>query len=391
MLQTRHNSRRQSTGNTSVTSYPHEAMPLTIAASTETTLPWLRDPVGAHAAWRRTLTWKRDVETGSSAPPYTEHSTKLYQSFWGKYCRWLASKALRLDKVKPEHVESFLDSLHGRRGEPASVRTMRTYLAEIHRVYQHLVATRVVKANPAGVVLERKRSKAETRFETDPPLPFSPTFLAAYEKMAEVMFKEERAELRKGWTPARNLALRLLVADCGLKLSEVCKLVPRNVTLKDDGTIVIRAPGHRQVVARTVTGRPALAKAMQRWVDARSALRIVQLRSAPDDGARRSNRLFLGQADVLKGRDLVGGGLGAACSPIAPDLAERAVTSCVKRTLEQLGHQAPAFGPQLVRNAYGARLILEGKSDAEISALLGMKTTFTARALREKLVSNAPG
>lgn len=43
-----------------------------------------------------------------------------------------------------------------------------------------------------------------------------------------------------------------------------------------------------------------------------------------------------------------------------------------------------------MRNAYGARLIMDGKSDIDNSALLGMKTTFTALALREKLVAKAP-
>ena len=37
--------------------------------------------------------------------------------------------------------------------------------------------------------------------------------------------------------------------------------------------------------------------------------------------------------------------------------------------------------------AYAARLIHEGMNDADLSDQLGMKTTFTARALREKLQS----
>lgn len=361
-------------------------MSRTIVVSTARGLPWLQNPVQAHKDWRSTLSWKRAGDEGDTGGPlYTEHSNKLYQSFWGKFCRWMAGKSLKLDQVKQAHIEEFLGSLRGRKNAPASVRTMRTYLAEINRVFTHLQATGVVRANPAAVVLDQKRSKTETRFEIDPPLPPGPTFLAAYEKMAAKMFVEERALLRRGWTPARNLALRLLVAECGVKLSEVCKLIPRNITIKDDGTVVIRSPGHRQVSARTLVGKRQLANALKRWIEIRSKLRIVRTRSAIEDGARVSNRLFLGQADAILAADLVGGGLGAARSPIAPDLAERVVKSCVQRTLEALGHQAAFHGPQFVRNAYAARLIHGGMNDADVSDQLGMKTTFTARAIREKL------
>ena len=361
-------------------------MPHTVAVSSEARLPWLQDPVEAHRQWRSTLSWKKASDIADAdAPRYTAHSNNLYQSFWGKFCRWLASRSLRLDEVRQAHIESFLDALRGRDDAPASVRTMRTYLAEIHRVFTHLHATGVLASNPASVVLDRKRRQPETRFETDPPLPPGPTFLAAYERMAAELFEEESRQLPSGWTPARNLALRLVVAECGLKLSEVCKLIPRNVTIQADGSVVIRSPGHRQVEARTLVGRPHLGQALQQWLEARSMLRVVRTRRERDEHARVSNRLFLGQADMVQSAELVGGGLGAACSPVAPDLAERVVTSCVKRTLEVLGHEAAFHGPQLVRNAYAARLIQGGLSDAEVSAQLGMKTTFTARAIRDKV------
>lgn len=49
-------------------------------------------------------------------------------------------QGLRLDRVKAEHIESFLDSLRGRRSEPARVRTallndveQRSRLFSIHK------------------------------------------------------------------------------------------------------------------------------------------------------------------------------------------------------------------------------------------------------------------
>ena len=369
-------------------------MPRTVVTSRETALPWLQDPLGAHQQWRASLSWTRGAKAtdayadGDGTSGYTEHSNKLYQSFWGKFCHWMAGRSLKLDQVKQHHVEAFLETLRGRDGKaPASVRTMRTYLAEINRVYAHLQERGIVRGNPAMVVLEAKRMKPATQLQTDPPLPPSgPVFLAAYEKVAAAMYREEIAQSPDAWTPARNLALRLVVAECGLKLAEVCKLIPRNITLYENGKVEILTPGHRRVRARTVEGGPRLAKAVKQWLKMRSELKVVQLKRAQDEGGRKSNRLFLGQAGVMK-RDL--GNLVIkdkhACSPVAPDLAERIVTACVKRTLEQLGHQAASYGPQFVRNAYAARLIARKNSDDYVSGQLGMATNFTVRAIREKL------
>ncbi|WP_454912910.1 site-specific integrase [Variovorax gossypii] len=364
-------------------------MATTITISRERHLPWLQDPVEAHRQWRSTLTWKRGAEADSAnAPTFTPATNRVYQAFWAGFCRWCAlpTQALKLDQVRSAHIEAFLQQLGGRNDAPASVRTMRTSLAEINRVYTHLEATGVVRVNPAAVVLERIRGRRETRFDTDPPLPPSGvSFLQAYRAAAAEMFEEEQAQMPGAWTPARNLALRLVVSECGLKLSEVCKLIPRNVTINDDGTVTIRSPGHRQVLARTVTGPAVLGQALANWIALRGTLRIVQLRRNDEGEGRRSNRLFLGQADNMRASQVVGGGLGSACSPVAPDLAERVVSGCVKRALAQLGHEAPFHGPQVVRNAFAARLIQQGFNDAMVSHQLGMKTSFTARAIREKL------
>jgi site-specific recombinase XerD len=362
-------------------------MATTTSISRERHLPWLQDPVEAHRLWRSTLTWKRGAEADSaSAPTFTDASNRVYQSFWGGFCRWCAAQSLKLDQVRSTHIEIFLQQLSGRHNAPASVRTMRTYLAEINRVFDHLEANDVVRTNPAAVVLERVRGRRETRFDTDPPLPPSGVrFLEAYRAAAAAMFAEEEAQLPGAWTPARNRALRLVVSECGLKLSEVCKLIPRNVTVKSDGTVVIRSPGHRQVLARTVMGPAILGQALAAWIKLRNTLRIVQLQRNAEGEGRRSNRLFLGQADMMRASTVVGGGLGSACSPVAPDLAERVVSECVKRALADLGHEAPFHGPQVVRNAFAAGLIQQGLDDATVSFQLGMKTSFTARAIREKL------
>lgn len=40
--------------------------------------------------------------------------------------------------ITTSHIEDFLGSLRGGKNAPANVRTMRTYLAEIYRVFTHL-------------------------------------------------------------------------------------------------------------------------------------------------------------------------------------------------------------------------------------------------------------
>ena len=309
-------------------------------------LPWSENPLQAHKEWRATLSWKRiEDESNADAPLYTEHSNKLYQSFWGSSAA--GSPASRFGSTRsgrPTSRPSWI--LRGRKKAPASVRTMRTYLAEINRVFTHLQASASCAPIPAAVVLERKRARPRPASQPIPHClrPNLPGRLRE-DGRADVR-RGARSSFADGWTPARNLALRLVVAECGLKLSEVCKLIPRNITVRHDGTVVIRSPGHRQVAGAHAGREAPLANALKRWIEKRpkhAADRPVP-RGRSRKGPAHSNRLFLGQADIVPAADLVGGGLGAARSPIAPDLAERVVTSCVKRTLEELGTRPRSMG-----------------------------------------------
>lgn len=134
-------------------------MARTITTSSARSLPWLQSPLQAHKEWRATLSWSHAGDENSGDALYTDHSNKLYQSFWSKFCRWLAGQSVRLDQVRQSHIDVFLGTLRGRKNAPARV--------------------------------------------------------------AERMYREELAEVPRGWTPTRNLALRLIVAECGLKLSEI--------------------------------------------------------------------------------------------------------------------------------------------------------------------------
>ena len=62
-----------------------------------------------------------------------------------------------------------------------------------------------------------------------------------------------------------RLGVRLFEREArGLKLTEVCKLIPRNITIQRDGTVVIRSPGHRQVATRTLAGPPPKSRRLRR-------------------------------------------------------------------------------------------------------------------------------
>ncbi|TAL65658.1 MAG: hypothetical protein EPN79_10770 [Burkholderiaceae bacterium] len=337
----------------------------------------------AHRRWRATLSWQKSREDGQDGKRYAEHSNLLYFSLWGKFCRWLAGHRLHLHQVRAEHIDAFLTSLRGRGDTPASIRTIRTYLAEIHRVYAHLVVCGLVAQNPAAPVLDRRRQ--QSRFDSQPVLPSAAAFLDAYERTALTMLHEEMRAAPRSWAPARNAALRLVVSECGLKLSEICKLIPRNVTLQGDGSVVINAPGHRQVASRKLTGRELLAGALGHWLPIREGLTVRHTRLADP---RTPKRLFLGAPTQSSGRaedqgKVPAGKIGR--SPIAPDLAERVIKDCVLRTLESIGIKAEFQGPQLVRNAYAARLIALGVPDTQVSRQLGMKSNFTVQAIKKIL------
>ncbi|MEB0114344.1 site-specific integrase [Variovorax sp. RTB1] len=335
-----------------------------------------------------TATGALDFDT--SEREYAPHSLRLYLSLWRVFCAYIAGKRLRLDQVRSMHIHAFLDQLSGRKpGQPASVRTRRTYLAEIDRVYRHLVLdVRILAANPATPVLEHARRHHVIRNE---PAIARPGFLAAYERAAALLYREELARSPGSWEPSRNLAMRLVASQCGLTLKELCKLIPANVTPRADGNVEIHAPGHRLILTRRLLGTARLADALALWKEQRDTLTIE--RSAA--GGRGPVRLFLTAPEGrprLGGEHTTAGGTTRRVgrTPIAENVAERVIGECVKRTAADTGVPAYFNGPRFVRTAFAAQLLYEGVPDADIGNRLGLRTMFTVAGIKARMGAFTP-
>lgn len=357
--------------------------------------PWLRNPVDAHAAWLRTRDWTgvKTKKSGSYAP----HSVAQYESCWRGFCKNLATKRLRLDQVKAPDIDAFLDQLPGRKpGQPASVRTRRTYLAEINRVFAHLVHEGLFSLNPATTVLTHHQRHHVIKNE---PAVAPPGFLAAYERAADELYREELERAPRSWEPARNLALRLVASQCGLTLKEICKLIPANVRPRPDGNVEIQPPGHRLVQPRTLLATSRLAQALEGWNAKRAGLtirkaadeRLAGAAAASDPAARTTSRapvrLFLASVEGRAQRSdapLIAART-VARSPISEYLAESIITACVKRTMANTGRQAHINGPRYVRTAFAAQLLYDGIPAEEVGQRMGLRTQFTVSGIKAKM------
>ena len=67
--------------------------------------------------------------------------------------------------------------------------------------------------------------------------------------------------------------------------------------------------------------------------------------------------------------------------PLKPDT----LLKCVRTALQRAGLSAADESPRLLRNTYGRRHIAAGKSDEQVSNLLGLSSHRTVTRLRQTL------
>jgi integrase len=83
------------------------------------------------------------------------------------------------------------------------------------------------------------------------------------------------------------------------------------------------------------------------------------------------------------------GPVGAGCSAIPVDrnkpLSNWTLISIVKAQLEAIGFEGPEMGPRVLRITYARRKLLEGRTDEDVSALLGLVSLRTVHRIRQTM------
>jgi integrase/recombinase XerD len=66
-------------------------------------------------------------------------------------------------------------------------------------------------------------------------------------------------------------------------------------------------------------------------------------------------------------------------------ISDWTLTHIVKAALEAVDFKAREMGPRLLRNTYARRKLLQGRSDSDVSALLGLVSLRTVHRIRQTM------
>lgn len=148
-------------------------------------------------------------------------SAVVYEAMFNKYLQHLAARRLNLVEVNASHVDAFLiGELSGNTKE-----TIWRYLRLLERVYDHLVQSRILEANPVTLWVHSRQSAGESpKVGRDSEMP--PTITRAeVERIQDWLYTKGRAEMTAGnWRAARDLTLGSVSLGTGMRCAELLAL-----------------------------------------------------------------------------------------------------------------------------------------------------------------------
>jgi len=152
---------------------------------------------------------------------YSPHTVKYYLSILKQYVVWLA---LPLEQATPVQIDQYIDYLHGKRMEPASI---NLYLAIIRVFYAYLKYDEKINVtNPV---------KAGNRLRTPKALP-------------RFLKEDEVLTLFNAIQGKRDTAMFKLMLRCGLRVEEVANLTMGAIDLKRRRIVVYQGKGGKDRV-----------------------------------------------------------------------------------------------------------------------------------------------
>ncbi|MBC8750456.1 tyrosine-type recombinase/integrase [Paraburkholderia sp. WC7.3b] len=295
---------------------------------------WLSDPETAYAEWQRA------EATGADRRAFAERSIVQHRSMFARFHRYLGSRGITLVDFGTDHIDGFFADLD-RDCEPGTSTRLR-YLKLMDRLSRHLSLLGLRTDNPAASLLPREH------WPDDEPMP---VFLWPNEdaRLQDVC----RTATFESFKELRNCAVVALLLATGITAAELSAL---SVDDLDAGgsrvSVYVRKRGPR--FARRVPVDGFALEIVSEYGKARAAL-------PASDGL-----LFIATA----------GG-----KPLKP----ATLGQCVRSALRAAGAAAADESPRLLRNTYGRRHLLQGKTNEQVSNLMGLSSHRTATRLRETI------
>lgn len=295
---------------------------------------WLSDPETAYAEWQRA------EATGADRRAFAERSIVQHRSMFARFHRYLGRRGITLMDFGTDHIDGFFADLD-RDCEPGTSTRLR-YLKLMDRLSRHLSLLGLRTDNPAASLLPREH------WPDDEPMP---VFLWPDEdaRVQDVC----RAATFESFKELRNRAIVALLLATGITAAELSALTVDDLDARGARvSVFVRKRGPR--IARRVPVDAFALEIVSEYAKARAAL-------SPADGL-----LFMATA----------GG-----KPMKP----ATLGQCVRSALRAAGAAAADESPRLLRNTYGRRHLLEGKTNEQVSSLMGLSSHRTATRLRETI------
>ena len=282
---------------------------------------WDSDPLGAFDAFLA------DVRIGSRS--IRQGSFTVYRGMFQRLLHWLQAQDRSLWSLDLAALEAFFET------RKVSEQTRHRYLLVFKKMCEHLERIGALHDNPARRLL--LSAKAPPR---EAPEVLTPQELAA-------VFEQSALVGVRGWKSSRLQVMIRLMAQAGLRSSEILALQLRDIALQtsgaESGGLQIRAHGPHP--ARWVPMGAALQMRVHAWLKERAALALPG-------------------ALVFPANDR-GGALSAAT-------LFRQVRDCLQRA----GVQSRYEGPTLLRNTCAAWWLAHAPF-SKVQAWLGHETVKT--------------
>jgi site-specific recombinase XerD len=295
---------------------------------------WRTDPEGAYGEWQRA------EATGADRRAFAERSIVQHRSMFARFHRYLTGHGVTVMEFGTDHIDGFFADLD-RDCAPGTSTRLR-YLKLLDRLSRHLSLLGLRTDNPAAALLPREH------WPEDEPMPV-------------FLWPDEDSQLQdlcratdfESFREMRNRAIVALLLGSGITAAELVALTVDDIDVGARASVFVRKRGPR--IARRVPVDPFAVDLLRAYAKARAGLSV-------GDGL-----LFMATA---------------AGKPMKP----ATLGQCVRAALRAIGAAAADESPRLLRNTYGRRHLLEGKTNEQVSNLLGLSSHRTATRLRDTII-----
>ena len=293
---------------------------------------WLAAPDDAYAQWQR------EEATGADRRAFADQSIVQHRSMFSRFNDYLIAHHASVASYGADHLDGFFARL-AEDCSPGTTTRLR-YLKLIDRFTRHLINIELRADNPAAQMLVN-----ESWPEDEP----TPIYLSSKDdaRLQAVCVATEGAAFKE----LRNTAIVALFLASGVTAAELRQLRVDDLDVAG-GRPTVFVDKHGPRIARRVLVDSFAVDVLRDYYGARRRIQCA------------TQWLFIATA---------------AGKPMQPDT----MLKCVRAALSRAGLTAADESPRLLRNTYGRRHIVAGKTNEQVSSLMGLSSHRTATRLRQ--------